>query len=578
MRAVALYGTLGSLVLTAVAATPAGSAAPSSAAGDAPEVRGTAVAVHRAAAAGIAFGRCPKTENLPDPVQCGTVSVPLDYAHPGGRKISLTVSRVRATGAGSARQGALLFNPGGPGASGMDFPMFAPIEEWRSLSKAYDFVGYAPRGVGRSARVSCQDAAEFAKAPTNLPLHPSEEYKNLRKEKAGVYARGCSLRMGTALRHYTSLNNARDLDVIRAALGERKLNFLGSSYGTYIGSVYATLFPGHVRRMVFDSAVNPDPRQIWYQANLDQSLAFETRWADWRRWVAKHDAVFHLGRTQQAVLANYEKARARLEREPAGGTVGSEQLQEAFLKVGYYDAYWPRRAQALSAYLRGDPKRLIEQAEPRAEDAAEDENGLAVYTAVECNDAPWPTSWDTWDRDNTRLAQTAPFETWDNAWMNLPCAYWTEPRQQPLDVRTAAGALPPVLILAAERDAATPYPGALELQRRLAGSSLVTERRSGTHGIAGGDNACVNRHLEAYLLRGTTPGPTRRSRRYPSTALCVRCPGRASDAFPGEVRAPLRPVRPSGGRCWPTTRRHAPGSSANLRAAPSARSSSRRRS
>ncbi|MET8681360.1 alpha/beta hydrolase [Streptomyces sp. NPDC004647] len=506
MRAVALYGTFGSLLLTALSTAPAGSVSPPQVPGGAPEARGTAVATARAASAGITFGRCHKVEELPDPVECGTVSVPLDYAQPDGRKIALTVSRVRASGTSQERQGALLFNPGGPGASGMQFPLYAAIDGWHSFAKAYDFVGYAPRGVDRSAPISCQDPAAFTKAPTNSPTRPTEAYKELRKGQARDYAQGCALRTGRGLRHYTSLNNARDLEVIRAALGEEKLNFIGASYGTYFGAIYATLFPQRVRRMVFDSAVDPDPRQIWYQSNLDQSFAFEGRWTDWRRWVAEHDSVYHLGRTHQEVLRNYEKVRDAVERQPAGGTVGSAQLQSAFLKVGYYDTYWARRAQALAEFLRGNPKPLIEQAQPHPDEAPMEENGNAVYTAVECNDAPWPTSWQTWDRDNSRLAQVAPFETWDNAWMNLPCAYWTQPRQQPLDVRTAAGALPPVLILAAERDAATPYQGALALQRRLAGSSLITERRAGTHGIAGGANACVNEHFAAYLLQGVTPG------------------------------------------------------------------------
>lgn len=110
-----------------------------------------------------------------------------------------------------------------------------------------------------------------------------------------------------------------------------------------------------------------------------------------------------------------------------------------------------------------------------------------------------------WDRDNTRLARVAPFETWDNVWMNLPCAYWLAPRQRVLDVRTGPGELPPTLILAAERDAAAPYAGALELHRRLSGSVLVTERDAGTHGIAGGPNPCVNGYLDAYLLEGRLP-------------------------------------------------------------------------
>ncbi len=110
-----------------------------------------------------------------------------------------------------------------------------------------------------------------------------------------------------------------------------------------------------------------------------------------------------------------------------------------------------------------------------------------------------------WDRDNTRLARVAPFETWDNVWANLPCAYWPGPRQSPIDVRTGPGELPPTLILAAEWDAAAPYEGALELHRRLWHSVLVTERDAGTHGIGGGPNKCVNAHLDAYLLEGRLP-------------------------------------------------------------------------
>ncbi|MFD7692810.1 alpha/beta hydrolase [Streptomyces sp. NPDC059805] len=509
MRAAALYSAAGALLLTTLSAAPAG------AAGAAPgwsERHGTAVAALRAETAGIDFGACPKSQGLPSNVKCGTVSVPLDYTRPYGEQIRLTVSRVRAThrDPGNSkhrvpRKGALVYNPGGPGASGLHFPLIGVLPAWKRLAAAYDLVGYAPRGVGPSAKLSCEDPGQYLKAPTLAPVHPSEAYKKERVARAKAYARGCARRAGSALRHYNSLNNARDLDVLRAALGEPKLNFMGASYGTYFGALYAHLFPTHVKRMVFDSAVNPDPAQIWYHNNLAQSVAFESRWADFREWVARHHADYGLGRTAQAVLRSYDKARARLAAKPAGGRIGPGQLQEAFLQAGYYDDYWPSRAQALSAYLKGDAKPLVELASPVTEAAAEEENTNAVYTAVECNDAPWPTDWRVWDRDNTRLARVAPFETWDNAWMNLPCAFWKAPRQQPVDVRTGPGELPPILILAAERDAATPYDGALEMQRRLAGSVLVTERNAGTHGIAYGPNKCVNAYVDAYLLEGRLP-------------------------------------------------------------------------
>ncbi|MFD5430025.1 alpha/beta hydrolase [Streptomyces sp. NPDC127084] len=515
-------GAVGSLVLSALLAAPAGGttllgatgAAGGSGATAATGVPGAATpledaGVRRAAArartAGISFGPCPAVERLPAYVQCGTVDVPVDYAKPLDRQVPLTVSRVKAGGPATARQGSLIYNPGGPGGSAMYFPKASQWPEWKRIAQAYDLIGYAPRGVGRSAPLSCQDPADFTKAPTQAPTSPSESYKQERIARAKAYARGCARSGGTDLRHLNSLNNARDLEVLRAALGEEELTFVGSSYGTYLGALYAVLFPGHVRRMVLDSVVDPSPDKIWYRNNLEQSLAFESRWADFRAWVARHHAVYGLGRTAAEVQHSYELARARVAHEPAGGKVGPEQLRSAFLRAAYFDDYWPRRAAALAKYLKGDPNDLIAVAAPDPAEAPEEENGNAVYTAVECNDAPWPTDWKVWDRDNTALARRAPFETWANVWMNLPCAYWPAPRQQPLDLRTAPGVLPPLLILAAERDAATPYTGALELHRRLGGSVLVTERDAGSHGIVGGANTCVNGHVDAYLLEGRTP-------------------------------------------------------------------------
>ncbi|MFJ9812768.1 alpha/beta hydrolase [Streptomyces sp. NPDC101158] len=505
MKAVALHALVLSTLLTPAVAGPPRLDAPPS------ESRGVSAAARAAAATGIRFGPCPAAEKLPGPVECGTVRVPLDYAHPEGTRIPLTVSRVKASGPAADRQGALVYNPGGPGASSTYFPLAAGLPAWRRIAAAYDLVGYAPRGVGRSAPVSCQDPADRVTGPTLAPTDPSDVFKKERIARATTYARGCARRTGAALRHYHSLNNARDLEVLRAALGERRLTYMGASYGTYFGALYATLFPHRVRRMVFDAPVNPSPRRIWYVDNLDQSLAFERRWADFRAWAAKHDRVYGLGTSAAAVGERYEKVRVELAAAPAGGKVGPGQLHRAMLQALYDDRFWPARAGALGAYLQGDPRPLIAQAAPaapaRSGEAATGDpgNATAVYTAVECNDAPWPEDFAVWDRDNTRLARRAPFETWDNVWANLPCAYWQVPRQRPLDVRTGPGVLPPVLILAAERDAAAPYEGALELQRRLVGAALVTESDAGSHGIGGGANACVNAYLERYLLTGAVP-------------------------------------------------------------------------
>ncbi|MEU3911153.1 alpha/beta hydrolase [Streptomyces sp. NPDC029721] len=459
----------------------------------------------------LEFLPCPAVEELPDPVRCATLRVPLDYARPDGPQISLTVSRIAASGRGGAvRQGALVFNPGGPGASGTYFPLLAGRPAWTRIAAAYDLVGYAPRGVGRSGPLTCQDPAERPQGPTQVPAEPSPAYKQERLAAARAYAEGCARHAGDALAQYTTLNNARDLDVLRAALGERRLSFFGASYGTYLGAVYATRHPDRVRRMVFDSAVDPDPRRVWYLDNLGQAGGFERRWADFRAWAARHHEVYGLGSTARAVQESYEKVRAAVARTPAGGVVGTGELQAAYLQTAYYDDVWPARAAALAAYLRGNPAPLTRQAARDPAVAQEAANATAVYTAVLCNDAPWPADWETWDRDNTALARRAPFETWANAFLNLPCADWpVRGRQRPVAVGElpAGQRLPRTLTVAAERDGATPYRGALELQRRLgAGAALVTERAAGSHGVAGGRNACVDGHVERYLLTGTTPG------------------------------------------------------------------------
>ncbi|GAA2630274.1 alpha/beta hydrolase [Streptomyces axinellae] len=535
MRAAAVHAailsTAGALVLTLAAAVPAGAlpATPdtpgtprtpgtpgtprvpvSSPAGPADGVAralGVRTAAAEAAETGIDWRKCPAVEHLPTPVECGTVSVPVDYAAPHGDKIDLTVSRAKATGDAGQRLGPLLYNPGGPGGNGMSFPLYGKLVGgvWKRLNARYDFVGFAPRGVGRSAPLSCEDPQRFLTGPSTSPRHPSAAFKRTMNERAAAYAEGCARTQGSRLEHYTTPNNARDLDVLRAALGRRKLNFLGVSYGTYIGSVYATLFPGHVGRMVLDSIVNPAPDNVWYQANLDQNRSFETRWGDWKQWVARHATTYGLGRTPEEVQRAFDEVRDALDREPAGGKVGSKELVAAYLDTGYADSAWARSASALSRFREGDPKPLEKMAAPEPASAKGEENGNAVYNAVECQDAPWPREWERWDRDNTASAKVAPFNTWDNAWMNLPCAYWKTTPSKPLDVRTRPGQLPPVLLVAATRDAATPYEGAIEAHRRLAGSSLVTEKGAGNHGVTGG-NKCADEHVERYLLEGRTPG------------------------------------------------------------------------
>ncbi|WNE94827.1 alpha/beta hydrolase [Streptomyces luomodiensis] len=510
VRRTALFGVVGgvitgALITGALAAPTAG--ASERIPGGAAEARGVAVAAAKAAKKGIDWADCPADWGLAKPIQCGYVTVPLDYAKPGGRTIKLAVDRVANTGTADERQGSLIYNPGGPGGSGLRFPTRVTNENplWTKVSKAYDFVGFDPRGVGHSAPISCVDPQEYAKAPKLDPVPDSEADKRVQRTLAREYAKGCEERSGWMLPHMTTPNTARDIDVIRAALGDKKLNYLGVSYGTYIGGVYATLFPTHVRRLIVDSVVNPSREKIWYQANLDQDVAFETRWNDWKAWVAENDAAYHIGDTPAKVQKQWEKLRATAKKSPIGGVVGPAELLGFFQSAPYYDSSWATVAQVWSDYLAGDETALVEAAGPDLSDTAGNiasENGNAVYTAVECADAKWPTSWAKWDRDNTRLDRDYPFLTWSNAWMNLPCATWGSKQHTPLEVGAAKG-LPKTLIVQSTRDAATPYEGAVELHKRLKGSRLITEKDAGSHGVTGLVNACVNDRVDAYLLKGT---------------------------------------------------------------------------
>lgn len=549
MRSAAIHVTLGALALTAAAVVPATAphgtdsapsgpspvspaprvspGGPSLPSRDAREAAGAARAARAAADAGIDWEKCPASQELPAYAECGEVTVPADYAAPDGADLRLTVSRKRATGPARQRQGPLIHNPGGPGADGMSFPLYATVrgEVWRKLNRAYDLIGYAPRGVGRSGQVRCRDAQASAgssrapypsdEAASRSPLTPSDADKLEMRRHAAALAAGCARDHRTRLARFTTADNARDLDVLRAALHSEKATFTGTSYGAYLGSVYATLFPGHVRRLVLDSPADPRPERIGYREVLAQSAAFQHRWGDFTSWAARHHRVYGLGTTARAVRGRFDEAREAFDRRAADRRTadvsaerapGSRELLRAYLAAGYGDESWPRLASALADFHEGDPRALTQVTAHGPGAGTERHDSDSAYLAVRCSEGGWPRTWSRWNRDGTALARRAPFHTWENLRANLPCAYWRGRPARPVDVRAAPRRLPPVLLLAATRDAATPYEGAVHTWGRLPGSSLVTEVGAGTHGVADG-NECADRHLAAYLLKGVTPGP-----------------------------------------------------------------------
>ncbi|MFE3453067.1 alpha/beta hydrolase [Nonomuraea sp. NPDC059194] len=451
-------------------------------------------------------GAGQRTASTPEQpgVECGEVRVPLDYRDPYGQHITLALNRIKGTVSRDANHlGVLLVNPGGPGASGQEMAKYVAAQLPPRLAARLDVIGFDPRGVGKSEpALRCVDPARYyaPPRPDQVPNGSAAEQALLGRAKE--YAARCGNLWAWMLPHLTTENSARDLDRIRAALGEDRINYLGYSYGTYLGAVYATLFPGRVKRLVLDSSV--DPSGIWYKDNLAQNRSFERRHRDFLAWTAKHNAVYGLGRNRRQTSFAYNSMRQRLASRPAGGVVGASELDDLFTVGGYANAVWPQLAGAWSRYVRrGDVQGLVDAWRQHAVYDAADENSYAVYLAVQCRDAAWPRDWSKWRADMTRSHRAAPFLTWPNAWYNAPCAFWDEPGGTPVNV-SADPSLPPILMLQSRRDAATPYQGALNLRRRLPGARMVVEP-GGNHGTSLAGNACVDRHLARYLEDGTVP-------------------------------------------------------------------------
>ncbi|MGA4845683.1 alpha/beta hydrolase [Streptomyces sp. G5(2025)] len=433
-------------------------------------------------------------------LQCASLKVPLDHQLPSGGQITLALSRVPHTAKTS--QGPLLVNPGGPGGSGLTMAGTVAKALPKEVAAQYDVIGFDPRGVGRSEpALNCRPGHFAPVRPAGIPVTPALEQANL--DRARAFARACASKYAGVLPFIDTVSTAKDMDAIRAALGAPRLNYLGYSYGTYLGAVYAKLYPHRVRRMALDSVV--DPTSVWYAANLRQNLAFDARHKALMAWIARHDSAYGLGRDPAKVEAQWYAMRRALAERPAGGKVGAAELEDTFLPGGYTNRYWPHLAAAFAAYVKDkDTAALLKAYETFGASGAAGENSYSVYTAVQCRDAQWPRAWRTWRRDHARVHAKAPFATWNNAWYNAPCAFWPTRRLSPPDVSNSA--LGPVLLFQATDDPATPYEGAVTLHRTLDDSRLVVERGGGNHGVTLRGNACLDRHLAAYLATGEVPG------------------------------------------------------------------------
>ncbi|MEV7357880.1 alpha/beta hydrolase [Kitasatospora sp. NPDC091276] len=465
----------------------------------------TALAAHPAAAAGsdrLTWTACP---GQADPrQQCATVTVPLDYADPDGERITIAVSRIAAAKPG-LRRGVLLTVPGGPGGSGVDVPSGAVKRLPQSVLDRYDLVGFDPRGVGRSTPVSCGlEHADLAMVKLRpWPAADGSIDDNL--ATARRVAEACARNGGPVLRSISTRNEARDVDRIREALGERRLSAWGTSYGTYAGAVYATMFPGRTDRIVLDSNDDPDPSRVGRGWLAAFGRGAEDRFPDFAAWASAPGNPDRVADTPDEVRPLFLDLAARLDAAPLPwpganpAELSGNVLRETMLESLYADAKFPDLARLMLAGLGRRP--LPAPVLPPDEAV---QNTIAVSVGTLCNDVGWPADPAGYVRDVAAERAARPL-TAGMPVNVMPCAFGPfAPGEPPVRV-TGRG---PANILLAQnlRDPATPYAGALKLRAALGDRARMVTVDSGGHDVyRANGNACGDAAVTDFLVTGRRP-------------------------------------------------------------------------
>ncbi|MBG6085192.1 alpha/beta hydrolase [Zhihengliuella flava] len=427
--------------------------------------------------------------------ECATVVVPLNYADPGSESIEIALMRHQAL----MPRGSLFVNPGGPGASGIDLLRNAATSTFSpELREKYHLIGFDPRGVGDSEPIQCRTPAQ---------LDASRAGNTLSMEELGAL---CAEKNGEALAHVDTESAARDLDILRAAVGEERLDYLGFSYGTKLGAAYSDLFGENVDRMVLDGAMNPALGLS--QVTTGQAQRFEQSLRTWVEWCdGVRDCPVSGG--ADAGLAQLNRYMDELAAEPLQTQDGREfndrELANALLLPLYEDAWWDTLVVALQELEQGDPERLMQMADARSGRAADGtylDNSWDAFTAINCLDYSDPTV-DGAELDRL-LSDISPTLGWYLGG-ELACTGWpaeptgTEDPAEPLNANSRA------LVVGTTGDPATPYEWSQALADQLAGEdpsnvSLLTYDGEG-HTAYGRSNDCVTQAVDAFLLDGEFP-------------------------------------------------------------------------
>ncbi|WBQ08452.1 alpha/beta hydrolase [Kribbella sp. CA-293567] len=468
----------------------------------------------------LAWGKCPTGVAAGTPqLQCTKVPVPLDYSEPDGQKIEIAVSRL-ASAKPAERRGVLLLNPGGPGGAGLAQPAeLVALGLPTTVSAAYDLIGMDPRGVGHSSPVSCGFRSDDEYA-ANIPPYAENSAAVARQAKiAERVASQCAANdKHRLLPHLSTANTARDMDRIRIALGEQKISYFGVSYGSALGSAYASMFRDRTDRIVLDS--NPGTTSLDRAAVRRFGPGLEQRFPDFAKFAAERHAGYGLGRTPAEVRRNFFALAERLNRKPVNGIDGA--TFRLYLFAGSYgDSRFPLMAQIWQSLAGSDDagvRRLRTDswipdapalpglsAGPATESAAPspNDNAFSAFLAVTCNDTAWPTDVATYQRDVTKDRRRFPM--FGAAGANIsPCAYWPRPAEPP--VRITKDGPANVLILQNLRDPATPHLGGVLLRKAFGHRARLVSVDGGEHGVyMYDDNPCALNVTTTYLVDGTLP-------------------------------------------------------------------------
>lgn len=460
------------------------------------------------------YAQHPEWQSCDGGFECATFRVPLDYDRPGDGELTLSAARAAAVpgdsggSGGDPRAGSLLLNPGGPGGSAIEYLEAVAGTYDRTVRARYDLVGLDPRGVGRSNPVSCLNG-ERMDAFTAADLAPGDQRAIDALVAADKeFAEGCRRQAGAALGHLSTVEAARDMDVLRALLGDERLNFVGKSYGTFLGATYAGLFPGRVGRVVLDGAMDPALDSV--TGNRTQAGGFETAWAAFAEDCAKREDC-PLGRTEQQVgdqlTALLTAAHAQsLPSTDNGRRLTGSQATTGVVQAMYAEFLWPKLRTALTDARAGDGSGLLKLSDAYYGRAADGSypNLMFANTAVNCLDLPAPfRSPEDVQRAVPDFERASPHFGRDMAWMALTCAYWPVRATGAAHTIRAAGAAP-IVVIGTTRDPATPYDWARSLAGQLESGRLLTYDGDG-HTAYGRRSTCVDGAVNRFLLTGEAP-------------------------------------------------------------------------